>query len=133
MSKEKHDLPSKGNNTEGQDSDKKKNIQVAGYSNPTTRTGQNVRSTSISAFTTKRQSPSYITDFQKAKKALKKLGAATRKMIAEESGLPINCICQYVKMMIEQEFAIETFQDKCKSTGVKAWYLTLQEVPEENS
>lgn len=103
--------------------DNSKNI-----SNSPKRKNQNVRDTSKEAFSDKKSKPSYEREWQRVGKVLKRIQPATRKMLSIESNLPINCITQYVKILIENGFAIEqAVKQKCKVTGVRAYYLEFIE------
>ena len=99
--------------------EKAKNITLS-----TKRPAQNVRNTSKEAFSQKKADPSYQTERRQTAEVLKTITPATRLMLSKATGYPTNKICQYVKMLVEKQLAIEVKpKQKCKISGYSAYYL----------
>lgn len=99
------------------------------YSNSTGRDNQDVRDTSQEAFTKKQHHDSYESETQKTLSTLATIQPATRGMISDRSGIPINKICQYIKVLLQKDL-IQESKDKrpCRLSGQKAYYLRLKPI-----
>lgn len=97
-----------------------------GYSSSTPRPSQNVRSSSSEAFYQKVESKSYGTETGQTRRAIAALGVGTRLMVSRKANIPINKICQYVKILLQQGIIQESKEKRCcKITGNKAYYLRI--------
>lgn len=98
------------------------------YSNSPKRPDQIVRITSKEAYFEYQASGKPLMEWQLTANALKGKKQATRKMLSEATGLPINHITRCVQILLKKGIAVE-LPDKrpCQATGKKAFYLTINE------
>lgn len=53
---------------------------------------------------------------------------ATASMISEATGIPHKNICRYKRYLERSNLLWKVYQERCKKTGYRAWYLTTNPI-----